>query len=224
MDSGCCKGGDQFKCSGCKTEDKCCDEYEVCVSCCLEPSNNASALSKVTPKSLRNGIGGTWGEDTFGYCSGICRSHSRSTSHENSYIGSRHHCFSHQGRPLQIASNTLAALGALIVTSSLGQSCQDACSGAKKSCDQAKLATLNSCDSLRSFFQCEAGCEVAGSQSSQQMVRDEGAAADISSMPHYIASTAPKAQRPAMCFASPTPQSLGCSGKDAQVIRLCACS
>lgn len=179
----------------------------------------------MTPKSLRNGIGGTWGEDTFGYCSGVCRSHSRSTSHENSYIGSRHHCFSHQGRPLQLPTNpTQTSSGALVVKSMLGQSCQEACSGATKGCDQGKLAALNNCDSLRSYFQCEAGCEVAGSQSSQQMVKDEGAAAAIPSMPHYIVSTAPKAQRPAMCFASPSAQGLGCLGKDAQVMRLCACS
>lgn len=197
MNSGCCKGGEQFKCSGCNAEDRCCEQYEVCVSCCLEPKNNASGLSKVTPKSLRNGIGGTWGGDVFGYCSGVCRSHSRSTSHENSYIGPRHHCYSHQGRPLLLEKgSSLSTNGAALVTSKLGQSCDEACSSSKKSCDQSKLAAVNSCDSLRSTFPCEAGCEVSGSLSSQQMVKDEGAAVQTRSMPHYIASTAPKAQRP----------------------------
>ena len=48
--SGCCAGGDRYKCQGCSAVDKCCDAYEVCISCCLDPQNNATTLAAVTPR------------------------------------------------------------------------------------------------------------------------------------------------------------------------------
>lgn len=42
---------------------------------------------------------GTW-RDAFELCAAVCRTHRTSTSHENSYISPRHHCFSRLGKPL----------------------------------------------------------------------------------------------------------------------------
>ncbi len=83
----------------CNLEDRCCSEYELCVSCCLRPDHKAAELAPTTPKFARMAAAGTWG-NAFEYCSGICRSHGRSTVHENAYISDRHHCFSRLGRPM----------------------------------------------------------------------------------------------------------------------------
>jgi hypothetical protein len=48
-----------------------------------------------------------WG-DVFEYCLAVCRTHGRSTSHENAYIGPRHHCFSKLGKPM--VSSTMPGL------------------------------------------------------------------------------------------------------------------
>lgn len=41
----------------CSNDDKCCSEYEVCVSCCLHPSNNAASLAPVTSRWVVEYVG-----------------------------------------------------------------------------------------------------------------------------------------------------------------------
>ena len=60
----------------CSEVDQCCEDFETCVSCCLEPKHGAAALAPVTPKFAKNSNAGMWG-DAFEYCSGVCRSHGR---------------------------------------------------------------------------------------------------------------------------------------------------
>ncbi|PNH03738.1 hypothetical protein TSOC_010165, partial [Tetrabaena socialis] len=97
--TGCCTGGQQHDCGLCDLRDSCCSEYEACVACCLAPQHDAVNLAKRVLRSPRHKDSGFWG-DPFEYCKGVCRTHSRSTAHENSYISTRHHCFSQLGRPM----------------------------------------------------------------------------------------------------------------------------
>jgi hypothetical protein len=83
----------------CNKLDSCCESFEHCVSCCLSPEHKPEERRKETPRAPNNKQSGVWG-DVFEYCLAVCRTHGRSTSHENAYIGPRHHCFSKLGKPM----------------------------------------------------------------------------------------------------------------------------
>lgn len=206
--TGCCSTGQQHDCSLCTLHDKCCSEFEACVSCCLAPKHNAAALAKQTLRSPRHKDSGFWG-DPFEYCKGLCRTHSRSTAHENSYISSRHHCFSQHGRPSVSDPLPPGVLdGATVVMSDANESCDAACAKQQLSCSAPHLKWANSCDRLREHNDCEAGCDT---------LRVGGA------MPAYVEGGAPKQLRPAMCFVAAAEAQLGCSAKETNYRRLCTC-
>lgn len=208
----CCKTGAQHTCDKCTLEDKCCAEYEHCVSCCLDPQHGADKLYKTTLKAPKHPGAGKWGS-AWEYCAGVCRSHGRSTVHENAYIHSRHHCFSQLARPMLSEPLAPDALkGVEVVMSKKDESCDAACSTKRKKCSASHLPILNSCDRLREQVGCEAGCEAG---------KLEG-----DSAPGYMHPTAPKASRPAMCFTAPSPATtaITCGAKDTNVHRLCACA
>lgn len=85
--------------SRCGKDDSCCASFEHCVSCCLSPDNTPEEKRKEYPKVPGKKDSGVW-DTAFEYCMAICRTHVFSTSHENAYIGQRHHCFSKLGKPL----------------------------------------------------------------------------------------------------------------------------
>ncbi|PNW72377.1 hypothetical protein CHLRE_16g673841v5 [Chlamydomonas reinhardtii] len=205
--TGCCTSGNQHDCALCDMRDRCCSEYESCVSCCLAPQHNAVSIAKQALRSPRHKDSGFWG-DPFEYCKGICRTHSRSTAHENAYISSRHHCFSQLGRPM--LSDPLPAGvmdGVEVVTGQRNANCDDVCAAKQKKCSADHLRWLSSCDRLREQFGCEAGCEVVAGLG-----------------PSYVDGNAPKPARPAMCFAQPAEGGkLSCSAREEQHLMLCPC-
>jgi hypothetical protein len=83
----------------CNKLDSCCEAFEHCVSCCMSPEHKPEERRKETPRAPNNKDSGVWA-DVFEYCLAVCRTHGRSTSHENAYIGPRHHCFSKLGKPM----------------------------------------------------------------------------------------------------------------------------
>mmetsp|Transcript_12588 Transcript_12588/g.30884 ORF Transcript_12588/g.30884 Transcript_12588/m.30884 type:complete len:273 (-) Transcript_12588:212-1030(-) len=208
--TGCCKTGSMHTCDKCTLADKCCAEYEHCVSCCLAPQHEAEKLYKTTLKAPKHPGAGKWGS-AWEYCAGVCRTHGRSTVHENAYIASRHHCFSQLARPMLSEPLAPDALkGVEVVMSNSDETCDAACSRRGKRCSSKHLAILNTCDRLREQVGCEAGCEsfkLAGG-----------------SAPGYVDGAAPKASRPAMCFTAPSSSSSSCSAKDQHVHRICSCT
>lgn len=84
----------------CNSLDSCCESYEVCVSCCLAPANKPDERRREAPRWSSNPEDSRVWSDAFEYCMATCRSHRGSTSHENAYIGPRHHCFSKLGKPM----------------------------------------------------------------------------------------------------------------------------
>jgi hypothetical protein len=68
------------------------------VTCCMWPKHNAALLLREQFRIHGNSDTGHW-HNTFQYCEGKCRTHKRSTEHENRYIDDRHFCFSDSARP-----------------------------------------------------------------------------------------------------------------------------
>lgn len=69
------------------------------MSCCQAPSSHPEALQQQV-RTIRGDPKSPLWPDTFEFCRFYCRSHGRSTAHENAYIGARHHCFSRLGKPM----------------------------------------------------------------------------------------------------------------------------
>eukprot|EP00798_Chlamydomonas_sp_ICE-L_P003874 gene3874-13938_t len=207
--SGCCSKGEKFACARCELSDRCCSQFEDCVSCCLDPKHGAEEQARITKRGpLHEPL--LWA-DAFDYCRGTCRSHSRSTMHENAYIDSRHHCFSRLGKPMLSEALAPGALANVhVVMSAPRMSCVQACNSVQKSCSAPHLHILNSCDRLREHVNCEAGCD---------------AYRVGSGAPGYIENGAPKNMRPAMCFVMPPPSvaNITCEATETNMKRLCPC-
>ncbi|KAF8063807.1 hypothetical protein HT031_003664 [Scenedesmus sp. PABB004] len=209
--TGCCTGGQQFHCDMCNELDSCCESFEHCVSCCMAPANKADERRKEAPRAPNNKASGVWA-DAFEYCLAACRTHGRSTSHENAYIGPRHHCFSKLGKPMLSPPLPPGSLdGVTVLLGASGASCAAACAGKGLACSARHLTLLNSCDRLREVDDCEAGCL---------------AEAHAPSMPAIVDEEAPKASRPALCLVgqdSP-PEAFACDAAANYMRRLCACA
>lgn len=208
--TGCCRGGTLHDCSTCDLNDRCCLSYEQCVSCCLKPEHKAGDMAKVAFRAPTRSETGHWA-DAFEYCKGICRTHGGSTMHENAYISPRHHCFSRLGKPLVSPPIPAGSLdGVTVLLGGDGMACEEVCSKDNKSCSAQHMRFINSCDKLREFVGCEAGCE---------------AEAFHEAFPAYVMEEAPKQKRPAICLiAEEAAPAFGCTGKEPQVRRLCACT
>lgn len=66
----------------------------------MAPDNKPEEKRQQYPRVPNKKEGGGVWDTVFQYCMAICRTHVFSTSHENAYIGARHHCFSKLGKPL----------------------------------------------------------------------------------------------------------------------------
>ncbi|XP_020584496.1 uncharacterized protein LOC110027410 isoform X2 [Phalaenopsis equestris] len=91
----CCpETGERFSCQGCNLISKCCNSYQYCVSCCLNPSmTQEDAVLKL--KIAKPVTAGTY-SGAFDFCVGRCRHNSASVVHENAYASDFHHCYSLQ--------------------------------------------------------------------------------------------------------------------------------
>uniref|UniRef100_M8BBK7 SREBP regulating gene protein n=1 Tax=Aegilops tauschii TaxID=37682 RepID=M8BBK7_AEGTA len=76
---------------GCNLDSQCCNSYEYCVSCCLNPSRTKEA-DVLKLKVAKPVTAGTY-TNIFDFCMGRCRHSSASVVHENAYLSDFHHCF-----------------------------------------------------------------------------------------------------------------------------------
>ncbi|KAG0605438.1 hypothetical protein M758_9G059100 [Ceratodon purpureus] len=128
----CCPGGEQFSCQGCNTGTQCCDSYEYCVSCCLNPMRTALEVALKT-KLARQATAGMC-TSLFDYCSGRCRHNSESVVHENAYVSGEHHCYSAKSAPPGDAVDTGGEdeVGdASVIVGRQGLSCDTTCNAQK---------------------------------------------------------------------------------------------
>lgn len=204
---GCCKTGDLHSCNTCHEDDSCCSSFEHCVSCCLAPANKANILAREQYRIHGESDTGYW-DNAFQFCVGKCRTHKRSTEHENSFIDDRHFCFSDAARPMtgepsEVPSNVQ------VVTSAKGQHCNEACANSGLVCAAGAFANINTCDHLREHFECEAGCAIG----------EEQLAA-----PAYVSFYVTKGQFPSMCFTAAEDTKPSCDKAAGALLRLCPCA
>ncbi|KAL4440719.1 hypothetical protein ABPG77_000428 [Micractinium sp. CCAP 211/92] len=212
--SGCCTTGQQHSCDTCEAEDRCCSQYEHCVSCCLKPENEPEAHMHDIYRGRNKPETGHW-ETPFQYCQAVCRTTARSTQHENAFILDRKYCFSKLGRPhVPVPPAPPLPHSLKLVAGAAAQPCDAACAAKGMACKAEHFAGLNDCNSLRAKFMCEAGCGAAAS--------------DQREFPGYIEGSAPKHQRPAFCavlppFPGQAGPAFNCSQAAGSVRRLCPC-
>ncbi len=89
------------------------------------------------------------------------------------------------------------------------QSCEAVCGAAGSlRCSAKHLSLLNSCDQLRLYTACEAGC-----------TQDTTGAW----LPAYVTANAPKASRPALCLVQLGEVTPTCGEASSHMQRLCPC-
>ncbi|XP_078150160.1 glycosyltransferase family protein isoform X2 [Carex rostrata] len=207
--SRCCPlGGERFSCQGCNLASQCCNSYEYCVSCCLDPSRTREDLA-MKVKIAKPVTAGTYAS-AFDYCAGRCRHNSASVVHENAYASDFHHCFSlHQNSSEPKESKTEASLtGIDVLVGRPGESCESVCRSRGQSCLSNMLSLLNQCDILQKYMRCKNGCYVS-------MGADQ---------PAEVAEDAPSHLNPGACLYTQMEERLFCEGSHQHTRRLCPCA
>ncbi|KAK8463844.1 hypothetical protein PHAVU_011G054600 [Phaseolus vulgaris] len=207
--SRCCPlKGEKFSCHGCNLLSRCCNSYEHCVSCCLNPAlttkEQVLKMKVAKPASARTYT------SIFDYCAGRCRHSSESVVHENAYISDFHHCFS---LPLNSSweNNTVAEArlnGINVVVGRQGESCNSVCKSRGQSCVPNKLVVLNNCDIIQKYMSCKGSCLASvGADQPAEVVYD-----------------APMHMNPGSCLYTETHSMLSCDGLHQHTRRLCPCA
>ncbi|KAH7281819.1 hypothetical protein KP509_36G064700 [Ceratopteris richardii] len=206
--SGCCpQAREPYPCNGCNSTTRCCDTYEYCVSCCLNPNQTSDeASSKV--RIANHHSSGTY-RDSFEFCMGRCRHNSKSVVHENAYATENHHCFSlptnlSSEQPKPSIDDGLQSLA--IVIGMPGQSCETACKLSKQTCQSSKLSAINKCAVLQKYFRCRGSCIASISQ------------------PAEVSPFAPSHLHPAACLFATQENVLSCEAYNEHLRRLCPCA
>eukprot|EP00252_Welwitschia_mirabilis_P010506 TRINITY_DN2380_c0_g1_i2.p1 TRINITY_DN2380_c0_g1~~TRINITY_DN2380_c0_g1_i2.p1 ORF type:complete len:212 (+),score=31.09 TRINITY_DN2380_c0_g1_i2:268-903(+) len=204
--SGCCPmAGEQFPCHGCNYSSECCDSYEYCVSCCLNPARTKKEVALKT-KVANTVTAGTY-SSVFDFCAGRCRHNSASVIHENAYASEKHHCYSMQ----QNLTSKLQAESMMpdisIIIGRQGQSCTATCKSRGQTCVASRLLTLNRCGFLEKHMSCRGSC-IASIGSDQ---------------PAEVVNTAPRHLHPGACMYSKMHSVLSCDGSHPYTRRLCPC-
>lgn len=207
--SRCCpQTGKKFSCHGCNLLSQCCNSYEYCVSCCLNPAmtkkEHVLKMKIAKPSTAR-----TY-ESVFDYCAGRCRHSSESVVHENAYLSDFHHCFSLPSNS-SVANSTLTEArlnGINVVAGRQGESCNSVCKSRGQSCVPNKLVVLNHCDIIQKYMSCKGGCLASvGTDQPAEVVYD-----------------APKYMNPESCLYTETQSILSCDGSHQHTRRLCPCA
>ncbi|XP_039125065.1 uncharacterized protein LOC120261293 [Dioscorea cayenensis subsp. rotundata] len=205
----CCpEAGEQFSCQGCNLVSRCCNSYEYCVSCCLNPSKTQEELA-VKVKIAKQETAGTY-SSVFDFCAGRCRHNSASVVHENAYASDSHHCFSLDSNSTRITRlNSPARLAGIdIVIGKQGESCESACKLKGISCVPSRLFVLNNCEYLQKYMSCNDTC-LASTGADQ---------------PAKVVDDAPGHLNPGACLYTQIESMLSCDGSHQHTRRLCPCA
>ncbi|XP_047161282.1 uncharacterized protein LOC124831354 isoform X5 [Vigna umbellata] len=149
--SRCCPPkGEKFSCHECNLLSQCCNSYEYCVSCCLNPA--LTSKEQVLKMKVAKPATARTYTSVFDYCAGRCRHSSESVVHENAYISDFHHCFSLPSNSSSGKNSTLIEArlnGINVVVGRQGESCNSVCKSRGQLCVPNKLAVLNNCDIIQ---------------------------------------------------------------------------
>lgn len=207
--SRCCpEKGEKYSCQGCNLVSQCCNSYELCVSCCINPARTQEeqALKVKIGKPIN---AGTYAS-VFDFCAGRCRHNSESVVHENAYISDFHHCFS---LPSNSSGATLTQLearlaGINVIIGRQGESCDSVCKSNGQSCVPTKLLVLNQCEIMQKYMSCKGACLAS-------MGADQ---------PAEVVDDAPKHLNPGACLYTRQQAMLSCDGSHRHTRRLCPCA
>ncbi|XP_059299037.1 uncharacterized protein LOC132051823 [Lycium ferocissimum] len=206
--SRCCRGKqDQFSCNGCNLISQCCNSYEFCVSCCLNPSRTQKHLA-LRVKIAKPTTSGTY-STLFDFCKGRCRHNSESVVHENAYLSEFHHCFSIPTSNTSSSVQTEVRLAGInIVIGKQGESCDSVCKSSGLSCVPNKFMLLNQCEMMHKYLSCKGGC-----------LSSVGA-----DQPAEVVDDAPRDLNPGACLYTSQVNMLSCDGSHQHTKRLCPCA
>ncbi|KAM7461356.1 hypothetical protein LguiA_029477 [Lonicera macranthoides] len=207
--SRCCpRKTEQYSCHGCNTISKCCNSYEFCVSCCLNPAKTQKDLA-VKVKIAKPVTAGTY-SSVFDFCSGRCRHNSESVVHENAYVSDFHHCFAMPSNSSGVTDTLLETKlsGISVIIGKQGESCDSICKSKGQSCVPNKLLLLNQCEIMQKYMSCRGAC-----------LASIGA-----DQPAEVVDDAPKHLNPGACLYTRTQSMLSCSGAHRHTRRLCPCA
>ncbi|KAL8153584.1 hypothetical protein V2J09_011344 [Rumex salicifolius] len=173
-ESRCCpRKGEQFTCHGCNLVSQCCNSYEFCVSCCLNPLRTRKELALQIKIAMPMTAGNY--ASVFDFCIGRCRHNSQSVVHENAYLSEFHHCFSLSSNSSDSADKHLEErlAGISIIVGRQGESCDSVCKRTARSCVPNKLPVLNECQVMQKHMTCRGGClSSIGSDQPAEVVDD----------------------------------------------------
>ncbi|KAJ7980702.1 UPF0454 protein C12orf49 like [Quillaja saponaria] len=207
--SRCCSvKGEKFSCHGCNLLSQCCNSYEYCVSCCLNPARTEKGRV-LKLKIAKPATAGTYA-NVFDYCAGRCRHNSESVVHENAYLSDFHHCFSQTSNSSGTNSAVLEGKlhGINVIVGRQGESCNSVCKSRGQSCVPNKLLVLNQCDIIQQYMSCKGACLASvGADQPAEVVHD-----------------APKHLNPGSCLYTQKQSTLSCDGSHQHTRRLCPCA
>ncbi|KAF3643892.1 putative tetrapyrrole-binding protein, chloroplastic [Capsicum annuum] len=208
--SRCCRGKlDRYSCHGCNLVSQCCNSYEFCVSCCLNPSRTQKNLA-LNVKISKPITAGTY-SSIFDFCTGRCRHNSESVVHENAYLSEFHHCFSIPFNSSSSDSNVQTEVrlaGINIVIGTRGESCDTVSKSSGQSCVPNKFQLLNQCEMMHKYLSCKGGC-----------LSSVGA-----DQPAEVVDDAPRDLNPGACLYTSQVNMLSCDGSHQHTKRLCPCA
>ncbi|XP_035539520.1 uncharacterized protein LOC108992488 isoform X2 [Juglans regia] len=208
-ESGCCPGkAEKFSCHGCNLLSQCCNSYEFCVSCCLNPSRTQKEqVLKV--KIAKQATAGTYA-GVFDFCAGRCRHNSESVVHENAYLSDFHHCFSLPSNSSGAGNTQLEGRlnGINVIVGRQSESCDSVCKSNGQSCVPNKLLVLNQCEIMQKYMTCKGACLAS-------MGADQ---------PAEVVDDAPKNLNPGACLFTRAQAMLSCDGSHPFTRRLCPCA
>lgn len=82
---------ERYSCGNC--ENNCCDTFEICVSCCLNPDNSFIIEDRLINYLYEN-ENSTNNAETFEFCTALCRTFSNSINPDHSFTNpERKYCF-----------------------------------------------------------------------------------------------------------------------------------
>ncbi|KAE9616560.1 hypothetical protein Lal_00034963 [Lupinus albus] len=198
----------RFSCHGCNVLSRCCNSYEYCVSCCLNPAHTCKEqvlkLKIAKPSTARTYA------SVFEYCAGRCRHSSESVVHENAYLSDFHHCFSLPSNSSGTDTNLPEARlnGINVVVGRQGEACDSACKLRGQSCVPNKLSVLNNCDIIQKYMSCKGACLASVGPDK----------------PAEVVHNAPNHMNPGSCLYTQTQSILSCGGSHQHTRRLCPCA
>ncbi|XP_059463623.1 uncharacterized protein LOC132192329 isoform X2 [Corylus avellana] len=193
---------------GCNLLSQCCNSYEFCVSCCLNPARTQKEQA-LKVKIAKQATAGTYAS-VFDFCAGRCRHNSESVVHENAYLSEFHHCFSLPLNSSGASNSYLEGIlnGINVIVGRQSESCNSVCKSNGQSCVPNKLLVLNQCDIMQKYLSCKGACLAS-------MGADQ---------PAEVVDDAPKNLNPGACLFTQAQSMLSCDGSHPFTRRLCPCA